>query len=64
MTPQSSIDYDTLPAGREIDALVAKLMGVDPDREHDEVGETSGGDPYCIACDRTGNWGDDIFGET
>lgn len=28
MTPQPSIDYDTLPAGRELDALVAeRVMG-------------------------------------
>jgi len=59
-----TIDYDSLPAGSELDALVANLMGIDPDREHDEVGETSSGNPYCIACHRTGNWGADIFGET
>jgi len=39
MTPQSSINYDTLPAGRELDALVAeRVMGwLDVGKQRDSV---------------------------
>lgn len=50
-----------LQAGRALDALVAEKILGRTDWEHGEIGETSGGNPYCVRCNELGNWGDKIF---